>query len=78
MTTKEILYRIKDATAKPVDGYVAELHVQVIKYADELADVTGREFCEVLGIGQSFGTEFSKMKKIAGRLRAAGLDVDRL
>ena len=31
-----------------------------------------------LGIGPSFGTEFAKMRKLAPRLRAAGLDVDRL
>jgi len=58
----------------PRNGYVAELHLQVIKYADELQNVSGKEFCEAVGIGPSFGTEFSKMLKIAPRLRIAGLN----
>jgi hypothetical protein len=57
----------------PRNGYVAELHLQVIKYADQLQNVSGREFCEAIGIGPSFGTEFSKMLKIAPRLKSAGL-----
>ncbi|QNP45648.1 transcription factor [Sphingomonas sediminicola] len=79
MRTSDILTRIRRAIEKsPRNGYVAELHVQAIKYAEELEGVTGREFCEALGIGPSFGTEFAKMRKIAPRLKAAGLDVDRL
>lgn len=79
MQTSVILGRIKRAIeTSPRNGYVAELHVQAIKYADELESVSGREICEALGIGTSFGTEFAKMRKIAPRLRAAGLDIDRL
>ncbi|RAH96076.1 transcription factor [Acuticoccus sediminis] len=71
--------RIKAAIdGAPRNSYVAELHLQVIKYADELRDTTGREFCEALNIGPSFGTEFAKMRKISGRLKDAGLDVDRI
>jgi phenylalanyl-tRNA synthetase beta subunit len=62
----------------PRNGYIAELHLQVIKYADLLEDVTGKEFCLALGIGSSFGTEFSKMKRIAKRLVKAGLDVAKI
>lgn len=50
----------------------------MIKHADVLQSVTGKEFCEALGIGASFGTELAKMKKIAPRLKAAGLDVIKL
>ena len=79
MRTSDILARIRRAIERsPRNGYVAELHIQAIKYAKELEEVTGREFCEELGIGLSFGTEFSKMRKLAPRLRAAGLDVHRL
>lgn len=75
MTTQEALERIKAAIDDaPRNGYVAELHLQVIKYSDVLKDVTGKEFCDALSIGPSFGTEFAKMRKIAGRLKAAGLD----
>jgi hypothetical protein len=77
MTTQSILADIKRAIDEaPRNGYIAELHLQVIKHAHELQSVTGREFCEALAIGSSFGTEFSKMRKIAPRLRAAGLKVE--
>lgn len=79
MTTHDVLEQIKaNIDGAPRNGYVAELHLQVIKFSDELQEVTGKEFCEALGIGPSFGTEFSKMRKIAGRLKAAGLDPDRI
>jgi hypothetical protein len=79
MTPTGALTAIKDAIDRaPRNGYVAELHLQVIKYADLLHNVSGKEFCEVLGIGPSFGTEFAKMRKIAGRLKAAGLNVDKI
>jgi hypothetical protein len=79
MTTSQTLAKIKRAIERsPRNAYVAELHVQAIKYADELENITAREFCEGLGIRPSFGTEFAKMRKIAARLKSAGLDVDRL
>lgn len=78
-TTTEALENIKTAIdSAPRNGYVAELHLQVIKYADLLGDVTGKEFCDALGIGPAFGTEFSKMRKIAERLRQANLDVSKI
>lgn len=79
MTATEALESIKSAIeASPRNGYVAELHVQVLKYAHLLDSLSGREFCEGLGIGESFGTEFLKMRKIAGRLVDAGLDPNRI
>lgn len=79
MTTAEVLSTIKNAIeTSPRKGYVAELHLQSIKYAEALHGVSGKEFCDALGIGASFATEFAKMRKIAPRLRAAGLDVDRI
>lgn len=79
MTAVEALKHIKIAIeASPRNGYVAELHVQVIKYAHVLEELSGREFCEALDVGVSFGTEFLKMRKIAGRLSDAGLDVRKL
>jgi hypothetical protein len=75
VNTTQALRNIKTAVnAAPRNGYVAELHLQIIKYAEQLEGVTGKEFCEALGIGPSFGTEFAKMRKIAARLRNAGLD----
>ena len=79
MNSVDVLKNIKVAIeGAPRNGYVAELHLQVIKYADVLEEVTGREFCDALGIGPSFGTEFLKMRKIAGRLKQAGLDVRKI
>ena len=79
MKSSDALNHIKVAiNAAPRNGYVAELHLQVIKYSDDLEDITGRDFCEALGIGSSFGTEFAKMRKIAGRLKQANLDVNKI
>ena len=64
--------------AAPRNAYVAELHLQVIKYSELLSNTTGKEFCEGIGIGEAFATEFSKMRKIAKRLRDAGLDPTKL
>ena len=79
MTSDEALKSISIAIKHaPRTSYVAELHLQIIKYAEVLQSTTGREFAEALGIGASFGTEFIKMRKIAARLREAGLDTDRI
>lgn len=79
MPINQVISQIKDAIDdSPRNAYVAELHLQVIKHSDVLQNVTGKEFCEALEIGPSFGTEFAKMKKIAPRLKKAGLDVTRI
>jgi hypothetical protein len=76
---REAIDKIKLAIdGAPRNGYIAELHLQIIKYADELQHLTGKEFCEALGLGDAFGTEFSKMRKISERLRRAGLDVNKI
>jgi len=58
----------------PRNDYTAELHLQVIKYADQFQDMTAKDFCAGIGIAPSYGTEFAKMRKIGERLRNAGLD----
>lgn len=79
MSTYDVFKSIKAA----IDGaerncWSAELHLQVIKHANSLRDISGREFCAAIGIKPSFGTEFLKMKKIAGRLLEADLDVSKI
>lgn len=75
MAIDDVFTSIKKAIeSSPRNGYVAELHLQVIKYADLLRSVSGKEFCEKLDLKPAWGTEFSKMKKISERLRRAGLD----
>lgn len=58
----------------PRNAYVAELHLQILKYSSELKSVSGKEFCEELNISTAYSAEFSKMLKIAPRLIKAGLD----
>ena len=74
---EEIYIKIKSAIdAAPRNRRIAELHLQMIKYADDLGDITAREFCENVGIKASFGTEFSKMRNLTERLKLAGLKTD--
>ncbi|QLE87618.1 transcription factor [Shewanella sp. Scap07] len=79
MTEQAIFNSIKKAlNDAPRNQYTAELHLQMIKYADELKSITAKEFCEGVGLKSSFGTEFSKMRNLTQRLRAAGLDTQLL
>jgi hypothetical protein len=76
---KHVFSRIKEALdGAPRNQYMAELHLQMIKFADELQDITSKEFCEAVGLKPSYGTEFSKMRNLTVRLKRAGLDVDKL
>ena len=60
---------IKNAIDRsPRNAYVAELHAQVLKYAADLQNLTGQDFCVGVGIPASYAAEFSKMKKLADRL----------
>lgn len=79
MLDRNVYSKIKNATdSAPRNAYVAELHLQVIKYAELFEGVSGKEFCEALSLGSAWGTEFTKMKKIAKRLRDAGLNPDEI
>lgn len=79
MNENEIYERIKQVLADaPRNQYTAELHLQMIKYADELKNITAKEFCEGVGLRNSFGTEFSKMRNLTQHLKAAGLDTAKL
>lgn len=79
MKTSDTLARIRRAIeTAPRNAYVAELHLQCLKYAKELEGLSGREFCEGVGLKPAWGTEFVKMKKIAPRLFDAGLDCNQI
>lgn len=79
MNENETYDRIKQALDEaPRNQYTAELHLQMIKYADELKSITAKEFCEGVGLRRSFGTEFSKMRNLTQRLKSAGLDITKL
>lgn len=75
MTEQAIFNKIKQALDDaPRNQYTVEMHLQMIKYADELKSITAKEFCEGVGLKASFGTEFSKMRNLTQRLKTAGLD----
>jgi len=75
MTEQAIFNEIKQALDNaPRNQYTVEMHLQMIKYADELKNITAKEFCEGVGLKASFGTEFSKMRNLTQRLKTAGLD----
>lgn len=77
MTESNIYQSIREALAEaPRNQYTVEMHLQMIKYADELKTVTSKEFCEGVGLKPGFGTEFSKMRNLTQRLKSAGLDAD--
>ena len=75
MTEQAIFNEIKQTLDNaPRNQYTVEMHLQMIKYADELKNITAKEFCEGVGLKASFGTEFSKMRNLTQRLKTAGLD----
>ena len=75
----DIFETIKTAiNESPRNDYTAELHLQIIKFSEQLAGLTAKEFCQRLEIAPSYGTEFSKMIKIAPRLRQAGLNPEKI
>jgi len=62
----------------PRNRYTVELHAQMIKHADTLHNITGKEFCEMMKLKPAWGIEFNKMRNIADRLRNAGLHFDQI
>jgi len=56
----------------------AEMHLQLIKYADQLKHLPREDICDGIGINQSFRTVVAKMFKIVERLKAAGLDTNKI
>ena len=62
----------------PGNQFTAEMHLHTIKYADGLKSITAKEFCQGVGLKDSFGTEFSKMRNLNQRLKASGLSTDLL
>ncbi|WP_419342277.1 HTH-like domain-containing protein [Acinetobacter baumannii] len=77
MSEQNIYERIRLAMNEaPRNRQTADLHLQMIKYADDLKNITSKEFCEGVGLPLSYGNEFSKMRNITERLKAAGLKVN--
>ncbi|MGG7989822.1 transcription factor [Klebsiella aerogenes] len=64
--------------AAPQGNRSSEMHLQLLKYAQELKNVPRESICEEVGLSPSFKTEVGKMRNIIDRLVAAGLDVSRI
>lgn len=74
-----VFRRIRQAIdGAPRNDYTAELHLQIIKYAESFQEITAKDFCAGVGIPPSYSPEFAKMRKIASRLRAAGLNPENI
>ncbi|HET7675032.1 MAG TPA: transcription factor [Gammaproteobacteria bacterium] len=56
---EEIRNEIHKAAAE--DQKVAMLHFQVLKNARQLANTDAKEFCGLVGIPETYATEFRKM-----------------
>lgn len=80
MNNEQMIYAaIKKALDEaPSRSKLAELHLQLIKYADHLKHLPRENVCDGIGINQSFRTVVAKMFKIVDRLKAAGLDTTKI
>ncbi|WP_459176930.1 HTH-like domain-containing protein [Ewingella americana] len=76
---QEIYSSIKEAISQAPEGdKTVELHIQIIKNAPNLQNISGREFVESIGYKKSFQTDFNIMRKISNRLVQSGVDVSKL
>ena len=51
MSEQQMYLNIRQALAEaPRNQYTVEMHLQMIKYADQLKTVTSKEFCEGVGL----------------------------
>ncbi len=76
---QEIYSSIKEAISQAPEGHkTVELHIQIIKNAPNLQNISGREFVEIIGYKKSFQTDFNIMRKISNRLVQSGFDVSKL
>ncbi|SES74668.1 HTH-like domain-containing protein [Thorsellia anophelis] len=74
MNKNKICERIKQVLADaPRNQYTAELYLQMIKYDNDLRNITAKEFCEGW-LRSSFGAEFNKMCNLTRCLKAVGLN----
>lgn len=67
---EEIRQRIHEAE---IDGHkTAMFHYQVLVHARELINVDAVEFCNAVGVPESYSTEFRKMLSLARIIQEQG------
>ena len=52
---------------------IAMFHFQVLKNADELADLDPKAFCKEVSVSATFATEFRKMFALARLMKEQGV-----
>lgn len=56
---------------------IAMFHYQVLVNADKLMDEDPVNFCRIVGLGDSFATEFRKMIKLSKMMKQMGAVITR-
>jgi hypothetical protein len=51
---------------------IAMFHLQVLKNADQLADINPKGFCEEVSVPATYATEFTKMIALARLMKEQG------
>jgi hypothetical protein len=54
---------------------IAMFHFQVLKNADELADIDPKGFCKEVSVPESYSTEFTKMIALARLMKEQGTKI---
>lgn len=61
--------------AEGTNQKVAMLHFQVLKNAEELADIDPKGFCKEVSISEKYATEFRKMIALARLMKEQGVKI---
>ena len=54
---------------------IAMFHFQVLKNADELAEIESKGFCREVAVPESYATEFTKMIALARLMKEQGTEL---
>ncbi len=67
---EEIAEQIESASSR--NDRMAMFHFQVLKHSLALKDTDPREFCRIVGVRESYATEFRKMLSLARLMKRQG------
>jgi hypothetical protein len=70
---------MRDEIQSAVRPYrTSSIYLQVIKFAEEVSQITGRQCALDLGLTRNLVSEIHKARKLAPELRRAGLDTTKI
>ena len=72
---QEIAAKVREATRN--GKKIAMFHYQVLIDAEELNGVKPEEFCEEIGVKESYKTEFTKMLNLAKLMKEEGTNISK-